>query len=151
MELRSIHLPEPIHTGVTTPTILAALVLLVIAGALWAWLRRRRRRAPLTLALLELDSLRTAHADGQDNHVIVAQTSALVRRYAIARWPDQNVAALRGEAWAAVLAGAVKDATLAQQLVSALERTVYQPPDRLERPDCKALLEATRLWFRAQT
>ena len=114
-------------------------------------MRRRRRRAPLTLALLELDSLSTAHADGQDNHVIVAQTSALVRRYAIARWPDQNVAALRGEAWAAVLAGTVKDATLAQQLVSALERTVYQPPDRLERPDCKALLEATRLWFRAQT
>lgn len=77
---------------------LAVLLVLVIA-ALVFWLRRpafRLRRA----ALRELKMLEAAHSDDID---LARELEHLLRRYALARFGRDTVAALSGERWIAFI------------------------------------------------
>lgn len=94
-QLRDIHLPPPVSWWPPAPGwwALAALLLLTLGLGLWL-LRRRRRNRWRRRALAELAQLR-----GTDDGQLVRGVSVLLRRVAISRFPQAEVAALTGEAW----------------------------------------------------
>jgi len=99
--LRAYHLPDAPSWWPPAPGWWALALLLLLAGATLAWwlVRRRRRTAAYRQALHELHALRTALAEGRDVGAFVRGLSKLLRRYAIALYPRQQVAALSGEDW----------------------------------------------------
>jgi hypothetical protein len=105
-QLRDWHLPDPIQWWPPAPGwwISAALllaVLLWVAGVRWR--RHRRRGAVARSALRELAALQAdVRADG-DTRAFVAGLSRLLRRFALARFPREQVAGLTGDSWLAFL------------------------------------------------
>lgn len=79
---------------------LLALVLLVL-GALGVWwmLRRRRRHAAARQARRELAHLRSNMLEHGASAAHVRELSRLLRRYAVAAFPQRKVASLTGEEW----------------------------------------------------
>lgn len=104
-ELRGWHLPGPVPWWPPAPGwwLLGLILLaLVAAGAAWARHRYRRgaaaRAAQRELAALEVELARTG-----DVAAFVRALSRLLRRFALARFPPGEVAALTGERWLAFL------------------------------------------------
>ncbi len=94
-QLRDIHLPPPVSWWPPAPGWWALTALLLLALGLGLWLlRRRRRNRWRRRALAELTQLRTA-----DDALLLRGLSVLLRRVAISRFPQAEVAALTGEAW----------------------------------------------------
>jgi len=104
-QLRDIHLPAPISWWPPAPGWWMLLALLLITIMLGYWLlRRRRQSAWRRQALSELQQLRDS-----DAATMVAQLSVLLRRVAISRYPQAEVASLTGEAWLAFLDSSLDD------------------------------------------
>ena len=103
--LRDYHLPEPVSWWPLAPgwwLLLAAMA--VVAVALWWWSYRRRcRRAAAHQALRELAQLRAAAAGRDDVTPQLRDLSKLLRRYAMAAFPGQAIAAMTGDEWLAFL------------------------------------------------
>lgn len=99
--LRGYHLPEAPAWWPPAPGwwLLAGLALLLTVVAAWWYLRRRRRLAASRQAMRELAALRQRLENGGDSVSCVRELSILLRRYALSRYPRQQVAALAGEAW----------------------------------------------------
>lgn len=99
--LRAYHLPEAPSWWPPAPGwwVLAGLVLLALALAARWYLRRRCRLAASRQAIRELAVLRERLEKEGDSVVCVRDLSRLLRRYAISRYPRQEVAALAGESW----------------------------------------------------
>ena len=99
--LRAYHLPDAPSWWPPAPGWWGLALLLLLAGAFATWwlARRRRRRAAYRQALEELQALRTALASGRDTASFARGLSKLLRRYAIAVFPHNRVAALSGEDW----------------------------------------------------
>jgi hypothetical protein len=104
-ELRGYHLPSPVSWWPPAPGwwVLAAMALLLIGVAVWFAVRRHRRRAAARRARLELQSLRSALRRDADAAAFARGLSRLLRRFALARFPRQQVAGLTGTDWLAFL------------------------------------------------
>jgi len=98
-QLRDIHLPGPVSWWPPAPGwwALAALLLLALGAGLWWWRRRQRLRWRRS-ALGQLARLR-----GVNDAVLVRELSVLLRRVAVSRYPQSEVAALSGAPWLAFL------------------------------------------------
>lgn len=92
--LRPLHLPDPISWWPPAPGWwwAALLIILLIALMIYWWRRGAVRRA----ALSELRRLKCAVEDPRQR---ISALALLLRRYAIAAYPDRPVAGLTGEAW----------------------------------------------------
>lgn len=152
-QLRDWHLPEPIQWWPPAPGwwIFAAVlltVLLWLAGVRWR--RHRRRGAAARSALSELAALRAAvRADG-DTRAFVAALSRLLRRFALARFPREQVAGLTGDAWLAFLDATGGGDAFRHGQGRALADLVYgatRNGDPPPNPDALAALAET--WIRA--
>ena len=99
--LRAYHLPDAPSWWPPAPGWWGLALLLLLAGTALAWwlVRRRYRHAAYRQALHELHALRNTLAEGRDVAAFVRGLSKLLRRYAIALYPRQQVAALSGENW----------------------------------------------------
>lgn len=99
--LRDYHLPDAPSWWLPAPGwwLLAVLLLVLLAGLAWWWRRRRQRLAVAHSARHELSQLRARLAHDGDTGAFVRDLSKLLRRFAIARFPAQRVAALSGEDW----------------------------------------------------
>ncbi len=100
LELKDIHLPDGVLWWPPAPGwwLLLALLLLGLL-ALW-WLNWRRHHRPLArLSMDELDDIRQAHADGQDQRVTVNAIARLLRRTLISYRGRVRHAATTGEDW----------------------------------------------------
>ena len=104
-QLRGYHFPAPVSWWPPAPGwwVLAGLLLVLIAAGAWVPLRRRRRRAAARRAQEELQALRVALGSGGDAATFVRGLSRLLRRFALARFPRQEVAGLTGADWLAFL------------------------------------------------
>jgi len=99
--LRAYHLPDSPSWWPPAPGWWALLVILIVAGLFFAWwfARRRSRGAAARQVLRELAGLRErADRDGESPDLL-RELSRLLRRFAIAIYPRQDVAALTGDAW----------------------------------------------------
>ena len=99
-QLAPAHAPPPPSAWPPAPGwwVLAALLLALLAGALWRWRDPRRRR--VRAALRELRRIRAANPDPQTSARAI---ESLLRRYAMAVFGRERVARLTGEAWLAFL------------------------------------------------
>lgn len=152
-QLRDWHLPDPVQWWPPAPgwwISAAALlaVLLWVAGVRWR--RHRRRGAAARSALRELDALRAAvRADG-DIRAFVAALSRLLRRFALARFPREQVAGLTGDDWLNFLDATGGGKGFRHGQGRALADLAYGATRAGESsPDPDALAELAETWIRA--
>ena len=147
--LRDIHLPpEP---GLWPPAPgwwLLALLLLLIAGGLAMWrMRARRHHRPQREALLALAALRTELAEGAAPHRVAAESTSLLRRVALARFPRRQVAGLTGGDWLDFLAAHGGGAGFATPEAAPLVRAPYAP--RIGVDEAERIIALCERWIRA--
>ncbi len=146
--LRDIHLPEPVSFWPPAPGwwVLAVLIVLLSVMALWLW-KRHRRMAYRRAALVELQRLRQALAQGQADIPIVAELSILLRRVAISRYGRQQVAALNGVAWLEFLDRTGRTSNFSTQGRALLDA----PYRRTTLQQIEPLLSLAQDWLQVQT
>ncbi len=147
-QLRDIHLPEPVPFWPPAPGwwLLALLVMLLLSAAVWLW-KRHRRTAYRRAALLELQNLHQALAQGQTAAPIIAELSILLRRAAISRYGRQQVAELRGADWLEFL-----DRTGRTTQFSTQGRALLDAPFRRDVTEqVEPLLNLAQHWLQVQT
>ncbi len=99
LQLRDIHLPEPVGWWPPAPGWWGVLVSIVVVVMLVAWLRRRwMRRAPLREINALLRQLQQQDQSGDPQQLLVT-TSALLRRALRHRYPHEGIETLTGTEW----------------------------------------------------
>jgi hypothetical protein len=141
-DLRDIHLPDGAAATPDAWLAGALAVLLVVAAVIWH--RRRRQRT----ALRELRRLAAAHARDGDLVALAQGLSTLLRRQALARYPESGAAGLCGQDWLAFLDAHGGGGRFLDGPGAALATLPYQERPAAA-PDAASLLFATRHWLRA--
>lgn len=144
-----IELPPNVSAWPPAPGwwLLAALLLGLLIAAFW-WLRRRyRRNADKRAAQRQLRSLWAAYQSQRDAQRFCSELSLLLKRFAVGRFPREEVAQLSGERWLGFLnrhGGAVFDAGSAALLLAAYRPLAETPPES----ELAKLREQARQWLR---
>lgn len=141
-QLYDIHLPPPVSWWPPAPGWWLLLILLLVTALTSYWLvRKHRHNRWRRQALAELAQLQE-----ESEESLVAQLSVLLRRVAISRYPQAEVASLTGEAWLAFLDETLGDGTPFQ---SGAGRALLAGPyaARVEI-DAPALLSLTERWIK---
>ncbi|MEQ8233291.1 MAG: DUF4381 family protein [Gammaproteobacteria bacterium] len=150
LPLRDIQLPPPVPWWPPAPGwwLLAGLVIVLIALAVWAWRRHRARRVARA-ALAELDAIEARYAADVDAQAHARALSRLAHRMALAA-AGPRAAAAAGDDWIATLE-ALRGAPLAADLRPLLTKAPYSPAAAAAatREDYAALAEALRVIARA--
>ena len=128
--LRDIHLPAPVPFWPPAPGWFAIVFLAIVVGVVVVVamrIRKRRDERWNAAASRELDALEAEFTASGDPTVLAANLSQLMRRTALARYPDRGVAALHGDAWFDLLRGnpaldSVRDPRVAEQFTRAAYR-----------------------------
>jgi hypothetical protein len=100
LPLRDIHLPGSVSWWPLAPGWWILLSLLVLIPlAFLAWRRFKSRHRLQQEALAELQRIETAFNEHQDLQLLASETSVLLRRVCVSRFPRHDVAGLSGAAW----------------------------------------------------
>ena len=154
IRLRDMHAPDmptwwPLAPGWWL-LVLAALVLAALAlRALQPRLRRWRLRRQLLAALAVIAA---RHRAGAQEAETAAEVSQLLRRAALARFPERNAAGLQGGEWLAFLESCDRAPGRFASLREALTAVPYGPPTAhagRAAIHMAPLLDAARGWLRA--
>ncbi|MEA3332039.1 MAG: DUF4381 domain-containing protein [Pseudomonadota bacterium] len=99
--LKDIHLPPTPNWWPPAPGwwLVTLLLLAAISFVLIKWRQRQLRLRPIKLALTELAQLDLKSDNPEQQHQILQELSALIRRFCIVFFPQAPVAGLCGEAW----------------------------------------------------
>lgn len=148
LPLKDIHLPDSINWWPPAPGwwLLAVLLPLVIAAAVYLFKRLRRRTALKTAGKLLAAIRRNQRPDKLQT---LAALSALLRRVAISTAPRADVAGLSGQAWLAYLDASFQDAPFSQ----GVGRCLADAPYRQTAPDdadLEALFKLCERWLKRQ-
>ena len=155
LELRDIHLPEPISWWPPAPGwwILAAVILLLIIIAFIIRKIYQGRQLKRDIAA-ELESIKHRYADTQSKVELARSLSILLRRVSISCYPYHDVAGMTGDRWLHWLDQAQGnrkahntsfDSDTGRQLLSA----PYLPDDAVIDVDAQALIELCESWLLA--
>jgi hypothetical protein len=142
--LRDIHLP-PAPAFWSVPEWVFAAVALMLLACLWM-VRRFMRRRSLRAALRELAALEAAYAREQDATRLARGLSRLLRRYAIARFPQAGAEGLTGAAWLRFLDAHGGKGAFGAGVGMMLAVRPYQADGAF---DAAALIALARQWMRA--
>lgn len=148
-DLRDIHLPPPPYLTTLVPEgweaalVVAALALFV--ATLWGLLRFLRRRR-LRCALRELAGLAADHRRDGNATRLAAGLSRLLRRYAVARFPQTEVAGLTGSDWLRFLDAHGGQGAFVDGAGAALASRPYRTAGEV---DAAALIAVVRRWLKA--
>lgn len=150
-QLRGLHLPAGIESGLPLPTLIAIIVIAVALVAFIAWRLRERHRSLAATALRELDALSRRELALQP---LATELSELLRRVARSRFGAPAIASLHGRDWSGFLArraGSGDETT--PQLFALIAAAPYQPAEgqsfgRGTGADSESLVRATRGWIR---
>ena len=155
LELRDIHLPEPISWWPLAPGwwMLAAGILLLIIIAFIARKIYQGRQIKRDIAA-ELESIKQRYADTQNDVELARSLSILLRRVSITCHPGHDVAGMTGERWLHWLDqvqgndkanGARFESDTGRQLLSA----PYLPDDAKVDFDALAMIKLCESWLLA--
>lgn len=142
--LRDIHLPPAPALSWLPEWGIAALVLLAALG-FWTVHRLLRRRA-LRVALRELAQLAAAHARDGDGTLLARGLSRLLRRHAVACFPQAGVEGLSGAAWLQFLDAHGGAGAFCVGAGAVLASRPYQSHGDI---DAAALIGLVRQWLEA--
>jgi len=146
-QLRALHAPEAISWWPPAPGWwgLLAIILLIIISLL-AFKNYRSRTQWRREAMAEWHTIKMFQDDPQRQHEIISRLSILLRRVAITRFPQQDVAALTGDDWLRFLDQPMGIQVPFQQGAGALLITApYQQDPKI---DSKALLMLCKDWLK---
>jgi hypothetical protein len=145
-QLKDIHLPEPVSFWPLAPGwyLLAGVVLLIAVAGVWLY-KQRRSIATQQATLNQLDTLQQRLRRDPQSLSELQQLSELVRRYALALFPQREVAGLHGDAWLAFLDRTGGDGKFSSGPGQALVSAPYQPQPEV---DVDSLVNLIRRWIR---
>ncbi len=141
LELRDIHLPEPIAWWPLAPGwwfLVALVAASCVLSAAYIWYRRGAFRRALQR---ELAAIAAQHARAGDDAVAARALSVLARRAALANAPRSTVAGLHSAAWIAYLKKAWPPNDPQATALEHLLRAPYQAHPELD-------LDTLLPWFR---
>lgn len=141
--LKELPLPEPVSWLPAAPGwwVVGALLGVVLAGLVWARVRAYRRQRYRRVALARIDSMR-------EDAAVVGELPLVLRATALAAYPRDEVASLRGAAWVTWLnehGGHFEPAD-----AECLDRLPYDPQatHRLPPATTSRLLSTSRAWVK---
>ncbi|HEX9184150.1 MAG TPA: DUF4381 domain-containing protein [Burkholderiales bacterium] len=154
VRLKDAHPPEappwwPLAPGWWLVVLGALLAAALLARALRPRLERRRLRRRLLAAL---EAIAAGHRAGAADADTAAEVSQLLRRAALARFPERNAAGLQGGEWLAFLESCDSAPGRFAALREALTVEPYAAPGAAAaqpQSGVAPLLEAARGWLRA--
>ncbi len=151
LQLRDIHLPDPVSWWPPAPGWWALLTLsILLFFSIRAFLRMKKARRVRVAALKELELLSTGFTQVPDAHHLVKALSVLLRRICLSYYPRFDVAGLTGEAWLAFLDKHLKGEQAHARFSKGLGRTLITAPYQAEAEiDGKGLLSLCRDWITA--
>ncbi|MBF0125688.1 MAG: DUF4381 domain-containing protein [Magnetococcales bacterium] len=145
MELRDIHLPDPVAWWPPALgwwlLLLAPLAALLLRSLYRAWSGRRKVRKT---ALAELERLVRAYDEHQDAQRLTAELSALLRRVCLVHHHPTEVAGIGGQEWLAFLDRGLPDRPFSQGPGAVLITAPFQPRAQVQ---VEALLSLCRQWL----
>ena len=146
-QLKDIHLPEPIGLWPLAMGWYAlAVLLLVLVVALIMVLRRLHVQArPKRQALCLLQQYEQDHKSGKNDALICARVSELLKRVALAYFPRQQVAGLKGTQWVAFLNRTAKNVDFHQIEVVLVDMPYFVGESN---HDLSLLFQMSREWIR---
>jgi len=145
LQLRDIHLPEPISwwPPATGWWLLAALAVLLLAAMVLLLTYRRRTRLKRD-AQAELRQIQDQYRQHQNDSLTIRQLSTLLRRVAISCDGRKQVASLTGTAWLQYL----DQLGGGTQFTAGAGRMLVEAPYRRQTENCAAeLLEICQGWL----
>ena len=151
MPLRDIHLPEAISWWPPAPGwwLLFALLLAVVALCFFLiklWRRGRLRRE----ARMALQQIQISYKQQQDGVRLATDLSVLLRRIAISRYPQTEVAALTDSQWLTFLDQGIAKSKAAggfsQGVGQVLTVAPYRPNVEI---DAEGLLSLCQTWIQS--
>ncbi len=151
LELRDIHLPDPISWWPLAPgwwLLLLGLILLILTGIAIKkiYARKRINRASLT----ELEKIRQDYLQHQNKATLVRAISILMRRACLSFYPRSSVSDLTGEHWLSYLDSTARKKGFLQGEGKILADAPYLPENHFPEINSDALLALCEAWLRAQ-
>ncbi|MGF6176396.1 DUF4381 domain-containing protein [Ensifer sp. 4252] len=152
--LADIVLPPPVSMLPQTWAwaVLAALVLLVIAFALWRWLRYRELNRYRREALSALRLIEQRIGAAQTRGTALAAVPVLLKSTALAVWPRETIANLSGKGWTGFLDAHSGGPVFPTAAAHFFEEAEYRGPAVLAsvpEAEAKAHIAAARHWIEA--
>jgi len=145
--LADIDVPPPVSWWPETWgwTLLAVVLAVVVAFAVWRWLRHRRlnRYRREALALL-------ARLSGDNTEDAAREISELLKRVALAAWPRIEVASLSGDTWVTFLrehGGGTEIGAEAARLLGDGEYRASNGRDGISNGQVRVLADTAGLWI----
>ncbi len=146
-QLRDIHLPAAVSFWPLAPAwwLLAAIVVLSVVAAVWAF--RRHRRSVRRLALRELAMLEARYGTADQRVALAVSLTTLIRRVALRSSTRSGVAALHGEPWVEFLCSNAKSEARSPRIARDLFQTAYGG-ERAAAGNPGEWLDFARSWIR---
>ena len=151
LPLRDIHLPEPISWWPPAPGwwLLVTLLLALVALSFLLILLRRRGRLRRE-AGIALEQIRNSYEQQGDGTRLAADLSVLLRRIAISRYPQAEVASLTDSQWLTFLDRGIVNSKAANGFSQGIGRMLTEDPYRLDMEiDAEGLLSICQTWVQS--
>lgn len=153
LDLHDIVLPEPVSWVPQTLGwwILLGILVVALAWATAAAIRRRRTNRYRTLALAHLARIETELADPATRATAVTALPVLVKQTALAFRPRSEVAALSGSSWLRFLDDSYGGSGFTEgpgRLLSTLAYSTPATTNTLPSAELEALVDLVRRWIR---
>lgn len=151
LNLRDIHLPNPISWWPPAPGWWALLILcLLIAFSVWLFRKIKESRSVRVAAFKELQIISADFTQKGDTHQLVKSLSVLLRRICLSYFPRSDVAGLTGERWLTFLDNCLDWGKVSERFSQGAGRILitapYQPHATF---DGEKLLNLCRHWIKA--
>jgi hypothetical protein len=155
LELKDIHLPEPVSWWPIAPGWwLLLLATILIAAIVFVSIRIYRKRQLKRDITSELEAIKQQYKSSGSRYQLASSLSILLRRAAISFFPSQPVAGLTGEQWLDWLqqtSGKHKsqDTGFNSELGKILVTAPYLDENKEPDYDAKALIKLCESWLLA--
>lgn len=147
-QMADITLPPPVSMMPATWgwAVLAGLVVLALAFAVFLWLRRRARNRYRRDALAEIGALEAKAGNEAERIEALAALPAILKRAALAVWPRDEVAGLSGAKWVAFLKAHAGKAVIDADGFAAFAEGEYRMA-KVDEQTARRSFAAARQWI----
>jgi hypothetical protein len=151
LELRDIHLPEPISWWPPAPGwwFLLGLIALIIV-ALFLFRHYQKKKALKKQVLAEFENICHQYGDDKNQTALVQSLSILLRRTCISFYPRSEAASLTGEAWLRFLDDTGQEKNFSSEHGRLIASAPYLSENTKLDIDTEKLIQLCRRWLKSQ-